>query len=91
MLANREEGARHLSSNKGVHHYVARPAENMDKHIGDYRVKIEEGESAFEVSCKIVLSSPSTFFEGTLYNRTESVASRLCSTCETSCARLEDD
>jgi hypothetical protein len=75
MLANREEGAHHLSSNEEVHHYVARPAENMDKHIGDYRVKIEEGESAFEVSCKIVLSLPSTFFEGTLYNCTESVAS----------------
>jgi hypothetical protein len=43
MLLNGQAGARHLSSNEEVHHYVAGPAERMDKHVGDYRMNKEQG------------------------------------------------
>jgi hypothetical protein len=71
MLANREEGARHLSSNEEVHHYVAGPAEKMDKHVGDYRAKIEEGESAFGKWLGEVTKASSKF--GQVFNHKETV------------------
>jgi hypothetical protein len=43
MLADREAVACHLSSNEDVHHYVAGPAGQMDKHIGDYRMYKNHG------------------------------------------------
>jgi hypothetical protein len=47
MLANGEAGARHLSSNEEVHHYVVGPVEKMDKLVGDYQMTIEQGEDQF--------------------------------------------
>ena len=43
MLANGAAAARHISSNEEVHHYVAGPAERMDKLVGDYRMYSSQG------------------------------------------------
>jgi hypothetical protein len=47
MVTNGAAGARHLSSNEEVHHYVAGPAERLDKHVGDYRMYKDQGEDKF--------------------------------------------
>lgn len=39
MLKNSEEGARHLSSNKYIHHYDEGPAEKLDSLLGEYMAK----------------------------------------------------
>jgi hypothetical protein len=47
MVANGQAGARHLSSNEEVHHYVAGPAERLDKYVGDHEMNKALGEEKY--------------------------------------------
>lgn len=47
MVANGQAGARHISSNEEVHHYVAGPAERMDKLVGDYQMYKNQGPDKY--------------------------------------------
>ena len=71
MLANGAEGARHLSSNEEVHHYIAGPAERMDQHVGDYEMKKEQGEDKF-VQWKAQLTKANSKY-GQIFNHAETV------------------
>jgi hypothetical protein len=71
MVADGQAGARHLSSNEEVHHYVAGPAERLDKQIGDYRMYKEGGEEKYTHWLAQVTKGNSK--NGQLFNHAETV------------------
>ena len=71
MLENSEAGARHLSSNEEVHHYVAGPAERLDKLVGDCRMYKEQGDAKYIPWVGQLTKSSSKI--GQLFNHDETV------------------
>jgi hypothetical protein len=71
MVANGQAGARHLSSNEEVHHYVAGPAERMDRHVGDYHMHREQGVERLSHWLAQVTKASSKL--GQLFNHSETL------------------
>jgi hypothetical protein len=71
MLANGAAGARHLSSNEEVHHYVAGPAERLDKQVGDYRMyRLQGSDKLVKWMAQITKGNSKA---GQLFNHAESI------------------
>lgn len=71
MLANGAAAARHISSNEEVHHYVAGPAERMDKLVGDYRMYSSQGSDKWASWIARITRSNSK--NGQIFNHDETI------------------